>query len=162
MAVRQITLLLGLLLSGLLFGSTAGGCFGPKLFVGASGSPEQDLLYALVTLYIQEKTGVESTRVEIAPDQDPLGLIAGEQVDLAFVATEQSLPAIVFRLEGLPVLATGGRPREDLQFTTVLPAVKKLNGLLIRADVEGLLLRVKAGESAMAAARDFLMQRRWI
>jgi len=161
-AVRQIIILCCLLLSGLLSCPDAEGCFGPKLFVGVSDSPEEEVLYALVTLYIKEKTGVESTRVEIAPDQKPLGLIAGEQVDLAFVATEQPLRSIVFRLEGMPALAAGGRPLDDLQFTTVLPAVKKLNSLLSRADVEGLLLRVKAGESAMAAARHFLMQRRWI
>ena len=61
-----------------------------------------------------------------------------------------------------PALVSGQRPLEELQFTTVAPAVRKLSGLLTKDDVTSLVKQVEAGESAMAAVRCLLMERRWI
>ena len=38
------------------FNGVALACFGPKLFVAAGQSPEEETLFALVTLYVEEKT----------------------------------------------------------------------------------------------------------
>lgn len=137
-------------------------CFGPKLFVGAGVTVQQELLYALVTLYVQEKTGVESTHVEVSVGQDPHDLLAAEKVDLVFANVNEPAEKTVFELTDLPLLLSGPRPVNDLQFTTVLPALSKLNRLLTTADVELLVGQVESGESALAVARKFLMEKRWI
>jgi hypothetical protein len=137
-------------------------CFGPKLFVGAGQGGQNNVVFALVTLYVQEKTGVESKRVEIEKGQDPLTLLSSEKADLVLMSADETLANTVFYIEGLPLLATGKRPLEELQFTTVLPAIKKLNRLLKYEDVSRLISRVDAGESAMAVAREFFMEHRWI
>jgi hypothetical protein len=87
--------------------------------------------------------------------------LAGDKVDLVFT-TSDSLDHPVFELAGMPLLAAGQRPLRDLQFTTVLPAIGKLNNLLKQDDVEGLVNRIESGESPMSAARNFLMKLRWI
>lgn len=160
MAFRTLIVLVVLL--SLVVGSPGFGCFGPKLFVAVGESPVNEVLYAMVTLYIKEKTGVESTRVDIAPGQTPQALIDENKADLLIAAAERPLDKTVFVLGELPVVVTGKRPAEDLQFTTVLPAISKLNRLLTTDDVAFLVESVKAGESAMAATRKFFMARRWI
>jgi len=137
-------------------------CFGPKLFVARGQNPVEETLYALVTLYVEEKTGVESTLTIVDEGQNPIALLTGEKVDMVFAAAEGTGDDVVFQLGTLPVLVTGKRPIDDLQFTTVLPAVKKLEGLLTVDDVMSLVKKVEAGESAMAVARKFFMERRWI
>ena len=160
MAVRTLNVIVLTLLLVMMFAPVQA-CFGPKLFVGAGQSVQDEALFALVTLYVQEKTGVESTRIEIEAGQDPLSLITAEKADLVFVASD-SLDNTVLQIAGMPLLVTGPRPLEELQFTTVLPAIKKLNRLLKKADVELLVSQIEAGESAMATARKFLMELRWI
>jgi len=162
MALRQITFLVGIVLLVVLVSPPAQACFGPKLFVGAGSTPQQELLYALVTLYVQEKTGVESTRVEFGVSQNPLDLLSADKVDLVFVPVNESVNETVFQLSDMPPLVAGLRPVNELQFTTVLPAVAKLNRLLTNADVELLIRQVEAGQSAMSVARKFLMRNRWI
>jgi hypothetical protein len=157
MALRQITFLVSIVLLAVLVSPPAQACFGPKLFVGAGSTTQQELLYAIVTLYVQEKTGVESTRVEVGVGQNPLALLTADKVDLVFVPVNESVNETVFQLSDLPPLVAGSRPVNDLQFTTVLPAVAKLNRLLTSADVELLV-----GKSAMSVARKFLMENRWI
>jgi hypothetical protein len=162
MALRQITFLVGIVLLAVLVSTPAQACFGPKLFVGVGSTTQQELLYALVALYVQEKTGVESTRVEVGVSQNPLDLLSAEKVDLVFVPVNESVNETVFQLSDLPPLVAGPRPVNDLQFTTVLPAVAKLNRLLTSADVELLVSQVETGKSAMSVARKFLMKNRWI
>jgi glycine betaine/choline ABC-type transport system substrate-binding protein len=162
MALRKITFLVGIVLLAVLVSPPAQACFGPKLFVGAGSTTQQELLYAIVTLYVQEKTGVESTRVEVGVGQNPLALLTADKVDLVFVPVNESVNETVFQLSDLPPLVAGSRPVNDLQFTTVLPAVAKLNRLLTSADVELLVRQVEAGKSAMSVARKFLMENRWI
>lgn len=162
MAVRALRHLLLLLLLLALTCQPLVACFGPKLFVGVGAGAEAAVLYAMVTLYVQEKTGVESTRVDFFEGQEPLAELTAEKVDLAFMTTARITPAIVFNLEGFTALATGKRPLDDLQFTTVLPAIRKLNALVQPEDVTALVQQVKAGASAMVVVRKLFMQRRWI
>ena len=162
MAFRKINFIVASVLLAVLISGPVQACFGPKLFVGAGSTTQQELLYALVTLYVQEKTGVESTRVEVDVSENPLDLLSAEKVDLVFVPANKSINEAVFKLSDLPPLVSGPRPINDLQFTTVLPAVSKLNRLLTSADVELLASQVEAGKSAMSVARKFLMKNRWI
>jgi hypothetical protein len=162
MVIRQISLLVGIILLGALISTPVQACFGPKLFVGAGATVQQETLYALVTLYVQEKTGVESTSVEVSDSQSPFDLLSAEKVDLIFIPVNEPLNEAVFHLPGLPALVSGPRPVNDLQFTTVLPAISKLNRLLTSADFELLVGQVKAGKSAMSVARKFFMENRWI
>ena len=159
MAIRSLVLVILLVSLACL---PVQACFGPKLFVGVGQGGQNDVVFALVTLYVQEKTGVESKRVEIEKDQDPLALLSNEKADLVLMLADETLENTVFHVDGLPLLATGKRPLEELQFTTVLPAIKKLNRLLKYEDVARLVSRVDAGESAMAVAREFFMEHRWI
>lgn len=162
MAVRALTWATGLLLLVCLTASPVLACFGPKLFVGAGQGRQDEVLYALITLYVQEKTGVESTRVALEAGQNPLDLLAGDKADLVLVLTDAPPADTVFALAGLPLLVTGRRPLDNLQFTTVLPAISKLNRLIAAEDVALLVSRVASGDSPMAAARQLLMERRWI
>ncbi len=162
MAVRALRHLLLLLLLVCLTCQPLAACFGPKLFVGVGLGAEETVLYAMVTLYVQEKTGVESLRVDFSDGQNPLLELAEEKVDLAFILADPALSEVVFNLAGSVVLVTGKRPLDNLQFTTVLPAIRKLNSLVQPEDVTGLVAQVEAGESAMAVVRKLFMQRRWI
>lgn len=162
MVIRTITSVAAVFLLTLLTPSLAQACFGPKLFVGAGQGERNDVLYALVTLYIQEKTGVESTRVEIDAGRNPLELISADKADLVFVSSGQAIENTVFSLGDLPVMVTGKRPLEELQFTTVLPAIRKLNRLLKHEDVTTLVRLAESGASAMAVVRKFFMEHRWI
>ncbi len=161
MVIRTINVVAGTLLLVALLCAPVQACFGPKLFVGTGKSVQEEALFALVTLYVQEKTGVESTRVEIEAGQDPRTLLNGEKVDLVFVLSDAP-ENTVFQIAGMPRLVTGKRPLEELQFTTVLPAIKKLNRLLQQSDVELVVSNIEAGDSPMIAARKFLMEFRWI
>ncbi len=169
MAIRKIRSFVGIsilaacsLLLAVLVCVPVQACFGPKLFVGVGQGDHNEVLYSLVSLYVEEKTGVESTRVDIAEGQNPLQLLTDEKADLVFIPSMDSADNSVLQISGLPFLVTGRRPMEELQFTTVLPAIRKLNRLLEPEDVESLLSRVSSGESPMAASRKFLMERRWI
>lgn len=161
MVVRTLNLVVGTVLLLALTCAQVQACFGPKLFVAAGTTVQDEALFALVTLYVQEKTGVESTRVALEEGQNPLALLTGEKADLVFVWSD-SLDDAVLQITDMPQLVTGKRPREDLQFTTVLPAIRKLNRLLKQADVELVVGRIEAGDSPMAVARKFLMGLRWI
>ena len=92
MAVRTLNVIVGTILLVLmallilLVSAPVQACFGPKLFVGVGQSVQDEALFALVTLYVQEKTGVGSTRIKIETGQDPLALISGEKADLVFVS----------------------------------------------------------------------------
>ena len=162
MAFRAINILVGIVLLAVLISAPAQACFGPKLFVGVGSGVQEDLLFALVSLYVQEKTGVESTRVEIGVGQRSVDLLAEEKVDLVFMPANASVNETVFQLADMPLLVTGPRPVNDLQFTTVLPSISKLNRLLTDANVKLLISQVKSGKSAMSVARKYLMENRWI
>lgn len=128
-------------------------CFGPKLYIGVQPGGAGDLNFALVSLYIKEKTGVEAVRVEIAGKDAAAAVAAAEQVDLA-TAPATSAGGLL-ALPDKTILLAGKRVRDDLQFTTVLPALTKLQRVLAQADGAALLARVRAGEGAMAVARSW-------
>ena len=146
----------------LLFGSTSGqACFGPKLYLGTPESGEGEVLAELVALYVKEKTGVESILVPLE-GKDAVTEIREERLDLAVVSHLDSRLPDLLRVEGGPGLLSGMRPMNDLQFTTVVPALKKLSGLLDAEIFKGLVDDVAAGEPVRARVRRLLMERGWI
>lgn len=138
----------------------ASACFGPKLYLGVGSDPASDLLYAVVSLYIKEKTGTETVRVPLE-GKDPLREIREERLDMAFVPAGGST-TVLLQVKGWPVLASGKRPLEELQFTTVPAALKKLNALLTPSHLQNILHQVRGGTSSAAAARRYLAAQRWI
>lgn len=138
------------------------GCFGPKLYIGSPATPQGNLLFELVALYVKEKTGTESLRVVVKENDDPLALLRGEKVDLAFAAAANGPEPALLQVPDLPLLLAGNRPLADLQFTTVAPAIRKLNKLLVSKDLEPLIQQVGQGAAPAATARKFLMAKGWI
>lgn len=136
-------------------------CFGPKLYLGAGSGPEGDLLYALVSLYIKEKTGTETIRVSLE-GLDPVEELRTERLDLAFIPTGTPFRPVFLAIPGWSRLAAGRRPLEDLQFTTLSPALGKLDRLLKEEHLRQLQAAVRAGEPPAAAVRRFLVAQGWI
>jgi len=156
--MRRLSVLILLLM--VLPATPAPGCFGPKLHVGVGPGIGATALAEIAMLYVKEKTGVESLRVDLAGQGG--AALAGEKVDLAVARDGLPATAVLLDLPGLAGLAAGPRPRRDIQFTTVVPALEKLAGLLRPADLREVLAAVAAGRPAAAAARDLLQSRRWI
>jgi hypothetical protein len=146
----------------LLQPAPASGCFGPKLYIGTPTTPQAELLFEVVALYVKEKTGTESVRVVWKNGEDPLAALRGDKVDLAFSPAAPGPEPALLQVSGLPLLLSGKRPMDDLQFTTVAPALAKLNKLLHAQDLEPLLRQVEQGAPPAATARKFLMTKGWI
>lgn len=140
---------------------TAAACFGPKLYLGAGTSVEEEVLVALVSLYVKEKTGTETVLVFL-DGRPPKGELQEERLDLALLPAGQSFASVLLAVEGWPQLAAGRRPLQELQFSTVAPALKKLSRLLRFEHLQGLRQQVEAGETAAASARRFLAAQGWI
>lgn len=138
------------------------GCFGPKLYIGSPATAQGDLLFELVALYVKEKTGTESLRVVLKQGDDPLSLLREEKIDLAFAAAAKGAEPALLQVLGLPVLVAGKRPLADLQFTTVAPALRKLETLLLAKELDPLIQQVGQGAPPAATARKFLMAKGWI
>lgn len=155
--MRTLPALLFLLL---ILPSGVSACFGPKLYIGTEADPRSDVLYALVSLYVKEKTGTETVRVPLQ-GKDPLREIREERVDMALLLSGDFDP-VLLRVSGWPPLASGRRPLEELQFTTVPAALRKLNALLTPAHLDAVLRQVRGGASAAATARGFLTRQGWI
>jgi hypothetical protein len=150
------------LLCFLLAAAPVWGCFGPKLYIGVPATPQGELLFELVALYVKEKTGTESVRVALGGGEEPLAALRGEKVDLVFAAAAPGPEPALLQVSGLPPLLAGKRPLEDLQFTTVAPALAKLNRLLRAPELESLVSQVAQGAPPGATARKFLMAKQWI
>jgi hypothetical protein len=162
MALRPLMRLLSALLLVVLTALPAVACFGPKLYLGVAADPRQELLFAVVSLYVQEKTGVESELVDLAAAADPVVALRTERVDLVFAAAPVVGAESLLAVPGYPLLVSGNRPLSDLQFTTVAPALRKLATLLTPSDLAALESRVAAGEKPLAAVRRLFKERRWI
>lgn len=162
MAVRALKTLLAALALVVLASVPAAACFGPKLYVGVAADPRQEVLFALVSLYVVEKTGVESERLPLAAGESPGGALADERVDLVFAGAPINGAETLLAIPGYPLLASGPRPLTDLQFTTVAPALRKLATLLTAADLAELERRIADGEKPLAAVRRLLRERRWL
>lgn len=154
--------LLAAVLLAVLITVPAAACFGPKLYVGVAAEPRQELLFALVALYVVEKTGVASERVVLPVGEEAGRALAAERVDLAFAAAPVAGAETLLVVPGYPLLVSGARPLTDLQFTTVVPALRKLAALLTAQDLIELESRVAAGDKPAAAARRLCMERRWL
>lgn len=162
MALHPLRRLLALLLVlTLCCSGSLWACFGPKLYVGVPAGADGEVLYALSSLYLKEKTGIETVRVDLQ-GKDPLQMLAAEELDLAFVDGKTPNARVVLSPQGLPLLAAGRRPLEELQFTTAVPALEKLDALLRGAPLDRVLEEVRQGAPPVAAVRRMLMARGWI
>mgnify|MGYP001819502321 CR=1 FL=1 len=135
-------------------------CFGPKLFLGIPADSDGQVLTSLVAIYIKEKTGIDTERVDLE-GRNVRQEISADKLDYGFVAENGSLQTILY-VEGLPLLVSGPRILNDLQFTTVAPALQRLQKILKPEHVEQIRQDVANGRLPMAAARKFLMKQRWI
>lgn len=162
MAVRPLKSILTVIALTVLAVTPAMACFGPKLYVGVAADARQELLFAVVSLYVVEKTGVESERVPLTGEDDPGRALAAEKVDMAFADLPVTGAETLLAIAGYPLLASGSRPLTDLQFTTVAPALRKLAALLTPRDLAELEARVAAGDKPLAAVRRLFKERRWI
>ncbi len=162
MAFRSLNRLLAAFLLTALTALPAAACFGPKLYVGVAADQRQELLFALVSLYVVEKTGVESERVPLMDRADPGADLRTDRIDMAFAAAPVAGAETLLAIPGYPLLVSGARPLTDLQFTTVAPALRKLATLLTVNDLLALEARVAAGDKPLAAARRLCMERRWL
>ena len=153
----RLTASLLLLLLLLAPAGPAAACFGPKLYIGAGSGAEERFLHALVVLYVKEKTGVETETVATTAGVSDL---QQDRLDLAFAPAGTA--GAVLAPARLPVLLAGRRVREDLQFTTVLPSLRKLDGLIAGIDLRPQVDAVAAGAAPLATARAFLTARGWL
>ena len=93
---------------------------------------------------------------------DPVAELRAERIDMAFAAAPVAGAETLLAIPGYPLLVSGTRPLTDLQFTTVVPALRKLAALLTANDLLALEARVAAGDKPLAAARRLCMERRWL
>lgn len=136
-------------------------CFGPKLFLGLGSDAQSQMLGALVMVYVKEKTGVETLAVPLE-EMESRGGFDEEHADMVLTSREGLHGRVLLSLPGAPALLVGKRPAEDLQFSTVLPALNKLSGLLKPEHLAQLLEKDAQVLSPSAAARRFLTENRWI
>jgi len=141
----------------------ASACFGPKLYVGVGPAPEQRLLFELAALYVKEKTGTESERVEVAGAVEALQKLQAEQLDLVVLADgPEADGAVLLTVPGDVRLLSGPRPLNDLQFTLVAPALEKLQRQLLPKHFDRLQSLAADGLAPAAAARRLLTELGWI
>ncbi|WP_303720986.1 hypothetical protein [Malonomonas rubra] len=153
---------LSILLLLLLVSAPAVACFGPKLYVGTPGGMNGELLFHLAAIYVQEKTGVESVRIEYAEGETAGDLLQREKIDLGFSPSAIPDWSSILTVGDTLHLLSGTRPIENLQFTTVPKALKKLQRLLTREDLALLQQQVENGMLPAKAVRNLYMQRGWI
>jgi len=160
MAVHSLKII-GLLLLACFLTQSAMACFGPKLFLGIPADKKGQVLTSIVAIYVKEKTGIDTERVSL-DGRNLLEQIVSDKLDYGFAESRLDGVAALMQVDGLPYLASGPRILEDLQFTTVTPALQRLQSKLKPEHVEQILEQVKAGALPMAAARNFMMKQRWI
>ena len=154
---KHIAVLIFLLLS-----LPANACFGPKLYVGTASGQEGELLYHLVAIYLKEKTGVESVRVEMVDEQTAEILLEQEKIDFGYSFSASDKWPHMLSLADQLFLLHGPRPVEDLQFTTVPKTLVRLQAKLQADDVKELRRQVAAGVLPAKAVRTLFMQRGWL
>ncbi len=145
----------------LLHCGPAGACFGPKLHLGVTQGEREAAVAALACLYIKEKTGIETVQV-VVPTHQGEGAVRAETVDMALADKPSADLAILLTIPGGLYLLSGRRPLDDLQFTTVVPALNKLDHLLTADFMDRLMALIEAGTPPAAAARQLMMELRWI
>lgn len=150
-----------LFLAVLLWTLPAQACFGPKLFLGVPEDARAQVLTSIIAIYVKEKTGIETVRVNL-DGKDAVAEIKSENLDYGLTGQPDVGLAVLVDINGLQQLVSGPRIFNDLQFTTVEPALRRLQGQLKPEHVDAILKQTEAGDLPMAAARRFLMQQRWI
>ncbi len=158
-------ILLVLVLLFLLQVSASFACFGPKLFIGAAPGLEGEMRYHLVSIYLHEKTGIDSIQVALKTGQTALDAIIAQEIDLGFGAAAQTVETAqvtVLTLDNGLKLYAGERPLSDLQFSTVGRAFTLLQKRIDGGNLEPIRQRVKAGVLPATAVRDFMMANGWI
>lgn len=158
-ALKGVCCALGLLL---VLSSLASACFGPKLLIGRVPGTDGELHYHLVAIYLHEKTGIDSTPVELAAGQSAADAIAQHEIDLGFVAADSVAQPVVLRLDNGMQLLSGERPQNDLQFTTALPALQKLQQRLDKQNLDTVRTAIKRGVLPATAIRNFMLEQGWI
>ena len=146
----------------LLISLSAYACFGPKLYIGTAAGEEGEMLFHLVAIYLKEKTGVESLRVELTDEQTAETLLEQEKIDFGFSSSSSAKWPQLFSFDQQLYLLHGPRPVEDLQFTTVPKALKRLQKRLQADDLKLLRQQVASGLLPAKAVRALYMQRGWI
>ncbi|OHB29442.1 MAG: hypothetical protein A2X84_01225 [Desulfuromonadaceae bacterium GWC2_58_13] len=152
-------LVLTILLSSALAGPAVA-CFGPKLYLGVPEGTREAAVAAVAILYIQEKTGVETIQVSVPAGRGVAGVLE-ESLDMILAPSPVADLPTLLKVPGGPFLLSGRRPLDDLQFTTVAPALQNLDHLLTTEFIERLMALVEVGTPA-AAARQLMMELRWI
>lgn len=145
----------------LLLAVPALGCFGPKLYLGVGDDATGQVLASFIAIYVKETTGTDVERI-LLEGRDPLIEIAAEKIDFSFVEGNAQGGVVLMQIDDLPTLLCGPRIDNNLQFTTVRPALAHLEAKLTKAEVMVLSAKVEAGAMAMDIVRKFLIERRWI
>ena len=158
--LKRALLLLILLL--LLQVSAGFACFGPKLFIGAVPGLEGEMRYYLVSIYLHEKTGIDSIQVALKAGQTSIDAITAQEIDLGFAAAAETVHPAVLQLDDGLQLYAGERPLNDLQFSTVGRVFSLLQKRIDGSSLEPIRQRIKAGVLPATAVRDFMMENGWI
>jgi hypothetical protein len=159
-ALKSLGLALALLLT--LAAATSLACFGPKLFIGVTPGLEGELRFHLIAIYLHEKTGIDSTLIELKPGQSAAAALAADEIDFGFGGPDSLGGAPVLNLgEGL-WLYSGPRPLNDLQFSTVGRTLAKLQQRLGPDSLKVMREAVSAGVLPAVAVRDYLHKNGWI
>jgi hypothetical protein len=137
-------------------------CFGPKLFVGVLPGLEEEMRYYLVSIYLHEKTGIDTVRVELKEGRTAIDAIAAHEIDLGFAADSATETVAVLQLDDGFKLYTGERPLTDLQFSTVGRVFAKLQNRLDQNNLDLIRQAIKAGSLPATAVRDFMLKNGWI
>ena len=145
-----------------LFALPAAACFGPKLYIGTPAGEDGELLFHLASIYIHDKTGVESIRFELTSEHSAEGVLQKEQVDLVFHHSAVAARKALLQIGADLWLLSGPRPTDDLQFTTVPRTLKKLQRLLTAEDLSSLRQQVASGVLPATAIRKLYAERSWI
>lgn len=159
-ALKTISLTAVLFL--VLLVSSGSSCFGPKLFIGVTPGVEGEMRYHLVAIYLHEKTGIESNRVELKPDHTAAQAIVAKEIDLGFSVEDSLAAPVVLRLDNEFKLFSGERPLSDLQFTTVSRALKRLQKRLDAGNLNAVRQAIAQGTLPATAIRDFMLEEGWI
>ncbi len=152
-------LLLSLLIL-LLWAGQGAAHLGPRLIMAVV--PSSDIaLVELITFYLEEKTGVGTDLLSM--DQLRGGeALRDRSVDFILQPSSPEQSAAGSLGFGETRLYYMDRIQNDLSFSTVLPALKKLTHRVAREGIDPVRAAIAAGESPRAAARLFLLRQGWI
>ncbi|WP_020676110.1 hypothetical protein [Geopsychrobacter electrodiphilus] len=159
-ALKYVCLCLVLLLT--LMSSSGLACFGPKLFIGVAAGQEGEMRFYLVSIYLHEKTGIDSTLIELKSGQTGAEALAAKEIDLGFSSQPGVQATPVLHLGGQLYLYSGERPLNDLQFSTVGRTLVKLQQRLDTGGLESIRQKIQTGTLPAVAVRDFLLKNGWI